>query len=260
MKFLFLFFFLSISTYANKCDQTGTQIMKKQNEEQSINSEEEIQHIVIQNQKTKRKEERKLKRLMTKSTDSKKSLLYFYAPKEINGSGLLSWREGSDENQWLYLPALKKLQRIATGSKKNYFMGTDFTYGDLDGEVLEKNNYTCLKAGPCDKGRKCYIIAAKPTNRAESRNIGYSKRMLLVDTKRYTTTRIVYFNLKGEKFKEAKYLNWKQEKNVWRPNLAVMDRFGIQKTYIKIQSRSINERIDSKKFNKRFLTKEMHMK
>jgi hypothetical protein len=233
--------------------------MKKQNKLQSISSEEEIQHIVIQNQKTKKKEERKLKRLMIKKDASKKSLLYFYAPKEINGSGLLSWRQDSDENQWLYLPALKKLQRIATGSKKNYFMGTDFTYADLDGEQLEKNKYTCLKVTPCAKGRFCFIISAKPVNRIQSRSTGYSKRMLLVDMKRYTTTHIVYYDLKGEKFKEAKYLNWKNENNVWRPNLAVMDRFGIQKTYIKIKSRNINKNIDPKKFSKRFLTKEMHM-
>lgn len=260
MKYLVFILFYNSMSYASKCDQSGSQIMKLQNKKQSVRSEEEIQHIVILNQKTKIKEERKLKRLMIKKENSKKSLLYFYSPKEINGSGLLSWHEGGDENQWLYLPALKKLQRIATGSKKNYFMGTDFTYADLDGEILEDNKYTCLKTTPCAEGRYCYIIEAKPVNRIKSRSTGYSKRMLLVDVKRYTTTSIVYFNLKKEKFKEAKYLNWKNQKNVWRPNLAVMDRFNIQKTYIKIQSRAINESIDSKKFNKRFLSKEMHMK
>jgi hypothetical protein len=242
------------------CDQSGKDIMAKQNQKQSANSEEEIQQIIILDIKTQKKKNRKLKRFMMKKGDDKKSVLYFYEPADINGSGLLSWQKSASENQWLYIPALKKLQRIASGSKKNYFMGTDFTYADLDGEVLDKSNYKCLKMTSCKDKSACYIIEAKPINDERSRQIGYTKRLLLVNKKRLTTEKIIFYNLKGAKLKTAEYLEWQKIGSLWRPNLAMMDRHKVQKTYIKIVSRKINTTIDPIKFSKRFLKKEMHMK
>lgn len=248
-----------LSIQANKCDQSGKEIMAQQNKVQSAKAEEEGQEIVILDTKTNKKEKRKLRRLTMKKGDDKKSLLYFTGPKEIKGSGLLSWRNNKSENQWLYIPSLKKLQRIASGSKKNYFMGTDFTYADLDGEILEKNNYKCLRTIKCHKGDDCYVIEAKPINEKEKRNTGYSKRMLLVHKKRLTTDKIIYYNLKNQKFKTAQYMEWVQVSGLWRPDLAMMDRHGVQKTYIKILKRKLNKTIDKVVFSKRYLEKEMHM-
>lgn len=262
--FLVAFSFLFISapaTYA-QCDKNGAEIMKAQEKAQSANSEEESQEIVILDVTSNKKESRQVKRFSTKK-DSKntKSVLYFNEPATIKGAGLLSWKENGEDNQWLYVPELKKLQRIASGSRKNYFMGTDFTYADLEGENLDKNKYTCTSVVGCQKNKsKCYIIEAKPLDDAEARNIGYSKRMLLVDTKDLITLKIVFFDLRGQKLKTAEYANWAQVGKLWRPNLAIMDRHGVQKTFIKVNSRKLNKPIDDIVFAKRYLEKEMHIK
>ncbi len=236
--------------------------MEEQNKVQSAKSEEESQEIVIIDSKTSKKQKRNLKRYMIKGTgDDSKSVLYFLSPANIKGAGLLSWKQKSEENQWLYVPELKKLQRIASGSKKNYFMGTDFTYADLDGESLKKNKYTCQQTIKCQKGKsKCYVIEAKPISEQEERNIGYSKRMLLVDTKDLITLKIIFYNLKGEKLKTAEYANWEKSGKLWRPNLAIMDRHTIQKTFIKVKKRELNKPIKDIVFTKRYLEKEMHIK
>lgn len=254
----------SVSLYSSyaQCDKDGATIMQAQEKAQSANSEEESQEIVILDVSSNKKEKRQLKRFSTKK-DSKntKSVLYFNEPVTIKGAGLLSWKESGEENQWLYVPELKKLQRIASGSRKNYFMGTDFTYADLEGENLDKNKYTCTGEVPCQNGKsKCYVIEAKPINDGEARNIGYSKRMLLVDKKDLITLKIVFFDLRSKKLKTATYANWTQVGALWRPNLAIMDRHDVQKTFIKVNERKLNKSIDEMVFAKRYLEKEMHIK
>lgn len=263
MKFLtlLLMFSMNLSPFA-QCDRKGPEIMNQQEEKQSVNTEEESQEIVILDVQSKKKENRKLKRFSKKEGSKKtKSLLYFSDPVTIKGAGLLSWKNPGDENQWLYVPELKKLTRIASGSRKNYFMGTDFTYADLEGEDLDKNKYTCLKEMKCQQGKSsCYVIEAKPVSEEESRNIGYSKRMLLVDKNELFTLKIVFFDLKGQKLKTAEYANWTKVGKVWRPDLAIMDRHGVQKTFIKVLTRSLNQKIDEMVLEKRYLEKEMHIK
>jgi hypothetical protein len=246
----------------SQCDNKGPAIMEAQEKRQSAKTEEEAQEIVILDVTSNKKEKRQLKRFyQEEDAKNTKSVLYFNEPTTIKGAGLLSWEEGGTENQWLYVPELKKLQRIASGSRKNYFMGTDFTYADLEGENRDKNVYTCTGEVSCQKGKsKCYVIEAKPINEEESRNIGYSKRMLLVDKKDLITLKIVFFDLRGKKLKTAEYANWTQIGNLWRPNLAIMDRHDVQKTYIKINSRKLNKKIDPIVFAKRYLQKEMHIK
>lgn len=263
MKFLtVLIAFTMFSQSYAACDKDGLTIMKEQDKRQSVKSEEESQEIVILDVASNKKENRTLKRYQIKRGEKNtKGLLYFNEPATIKGAGLLNWKDGADENQWLYVPELKKLTRIAGGSKKNYFMGTDFTYADLEGEDLDKNNYTCGQEVKCQNGKSmCYVIEAKPKTEEQARNIGYSKRMLLIDKKELFTLKIVFFDMKGQKLKTAEYANWTKVGNVWRPDLAIMDRHGVQKTFIKVKSRKLDQKIDEVVFEKRFLQKEMHIK
>lgn len=120
-----------------------------------VTYEMENQELVLLDIKSKQKESRKMKFYAKNIDGNKKTLLSFMEPKEIRGAAVLNWSEGGDDNQWMYLPALKKLQRIASGSKRKYFMGTDFTFADLDGENTKRNKYNCLKEG--------LVMAASPS-------------------------------------------------------------------------------------------------
>jgi hypothetical protein len=63
-------------------------------------------------------------------------LIVLDSPKSISGTALLTWDSKQRENdQWLYFPAKGDLQRVAAGSKKGYFVGTDFTFEDMEPEV-----------------------------------------------------------------------------------------------------------------------------
>jgi hypothetical protein len=257
----FLITFFSLSNLYAKCSINGMAIMQKQDKLQTVKSEYEDQEIVLLDIKSKQKEKRGLKRYAQKTDgDNQRALLTFSQPKEIKGAALLNWREGGSDNQWLYLHELKKLQRIASGSKKKYFMGTDFTFADLDGEKLKENNYTCLKEETCAKDQTCFIIEATPLNKEIAKNTGYTKRTLYVDKVKFTTQKIDYYDKRKRLLKTVEYLKWVKEGNVWRPNLAAMNRHGKHKTYIKVTKREINKKINDLIFSKRYLEKEMHMK
>jgi len=263
MKIAILVFLFSTSfTVQSACSKDGKSIMELQEKKQKVKFESEVQSVVLLDVKSKQKEKRTMKHYAVKSSDgSEKALLTFVEPADIKGSAVLNWRDKSSDDQWVYLPALKKLQRIASGSKRKYFMGTDFTFADLEGEVLKNYNYTCEKEEACpSKKGKCFVITATPKDKNIKRTTGYTKRTLWVESNRYVTHKINYHNLKGKHFKTAEYLKWKQEGKVWRPNLAVMSREGKHKTYIKVKKRTLNTEIKDVVFSKRYIEKEMHIK
>lgn len=127
-----------------------------------------------------------------------KSLLRFSQPKEINGTGFLTWDKigPNPDDQWLYLPALKKVRRIRTKEKGRSFMGTDFSYEDLSGRDLNADKYE-LVGEEIIHGTDCYKIKASPKEKGTQ----YSARIVWVDKKNSLMKRVEFFNKKGTRFK-----------------------------------------------------------
>ncbi|MBT3479706.1 MAG: outer membrane lipoprotein-sorting protein [Candidatus Marinimicrobia bacterium] len=148
-----------------------------------------------------RRRSRELISIEKKYEDGKfksKSLLRFSQPKEIMGTGFLTWdRLGSEsDDQWLYLPALKKVKRIRTKEKGRSFMGTDFSYEDLSGRDLDADEYE-LMGEDIIHGADCYKVKANPIEKGSH----YSSRIVWVDKKYSLMKRVEFFNKKGTMFK-----------------------------------------------------------
>jgi len=78
--------------------------------------------------------------------DGDKSLTIFDKPRDVQGTALLTFthKTGSDD-QWLYLPALKRVKRIASNNKSGPFMGSEFAYEDISSQEVEKYTYKYLQ-------------------------------------------------------------------------------------------------------------------
>src|SRR6266850_2190588 len=101
-----------------------------------------------------------------------------------------------DDDQWLYLPGVKKVKRIAASGKKNRFLGTDFAFEDLRPEALAAHRYESAGAEALD-GQDCWVIEAFPATERQAADSGYSKRRLWV---RKDITQIVkreFYDTKG---------------------------------------------------------------
>lgn len=130
-----------------------------------------------------------------------KRTVRFLSPADINGTAtLLIEHAGRDDDLWIYLPALKKVRRLSASNKKDSFVGTEFSYGDVIGHRPEEWNHVLLREEPLD-GEACYLIESVPKNETVKSNSGYSKRISWIRKDNFVAARVDYWDLGGELLK-----------------------------------------------------------
>ena len=138
--------------------------------------------------------------------DSDKSLLIFDRPNDIKGTALLTYshKKGPDD-QWLYLPALKRVKRIASNNKSGPFMGSEFAFEDLSSEEVEKYTYKFIKNETID-GVDYYIVERYPVDPKS----GYTRQTLWYNKEEYRIHKIDYYDRKNDLLKTLTYHNYNQ--------------------------------------------------
>jgi len=147
------------------------------------------------------------------------SIAIFDSPADMKGTLLLTRaRVGADDDQWLYLPALKRVKRISSSNKTGAFFGSEFTYEDIAAPEIGKFTYEYLGTRPCG-GRTCLVVARKPAYR----NSGYSKLITWFDSKTYRVERIEYLDRRGKMVKVLGLADYKLYKGrFWRARTLTM--------------------------------------
>ncbi|MYK30676.1 MAG: outer membrane lipoprotein-sorting protein [Boseongicola sp. SB0670_bin_30] len=134
------------------------------------------------------------------------NLMFFLSPSNVRNTGFLThdFRDPDrDDDQWLYLPELRKTKRIAGSSKSQSFMGTDLSYADMTRRVTDEWNYRLL--GERDvRGVAAWLIEATPASAAVSERYGYAKSVMFVRKDIDVVVRAVHWLTKGG---ELKYLD-----------------------------------------------------
>jgi hypothetical protein len=105
------------------------------------------------------------------------TILFFLSPADVKDTGLLTYDYDDaerDDDQWLYLPALKKTKRIAAADKSGSFMGSDFSYADLTQRDVDRYDYRLLEEAQRD-GVPIWRVEAVPNDPAEISETGYTK-------------------------------------------------------------------------------------
>lgn len=153
------------------------------------------------------------------SDDGDKALTIFDSPKDIQGTAFLSFSHNNkNDDQWLYLPALKRVKRISSRNKSGPFMGSEFAYEDLSSFEIEKFNFKYLKDEPCG-AQKCYVVESIPTDKYS----GYSKIITWLDQAHYRVHKVDYYDRKKSHLKTLTATNFKLYKGkFWRPLNAMM--------------------------------------
>ncbi len=132
-------------------------------------------------------------------SEEKRTALFYKYPSNVKGTSFLIFdyeRLDVDDDQWLYLPALRKVRRISTSNRGDYFLGTDFTYEDikLEGRVsTEDYNFTIVKR---EAGQ--LLLQAIPKSDAVAKELGYSKVEFWVSTAHWMITKADYWDVKGK--------------------------------------------------------------
>lgn len=152
--------------------------------------------------------------------DGDKSLLIFDRPRDIKGTALLTYshKEGPDD-QWLFLPALRRVKRIAAHNKSGPFMGSEFAFEDLISEQVENYTYKYLRDETYD-GTECYVIERYPADPSS----GYTRQVVWYDKGEYRINKIEYYDRKNDHLKTLTYHDYMQYLGkYWRAHKMVMN-------------------------------------
>ncbi len=151
--------------------------------------------------------------------DGDKSLLVFHSPADVAGTKFLTFsHKRGDDDQWLYLPALKRVKRISAANKGGAFMGSEFSYEDMGAPELEKFTYRWLRDDDY-KGRRVFVIERVPVDRHSL----YSRQVVWIDQEFYIPWKVAYYNRRGDHLKTLTYHKYKHYLGrYWRPGRMLM--------------------------------------
>ncbi len=138
--------------------------------------------------------------------DGDKSMVVFDYPRDIKGTALLSYSHIlKPDDQWLYLPALKRVKRISSNNKSGPFMGSEFAYEDISSQELKKFQYKWLRDEACDKS-VCFVLEQRPLYE----NSGYTRQVAWYDKETYRLQRVDYYDRRNALLKTLIFSKYQQ--------------------------------------------------
>ncbi|MDE0532230.1 MAG: outer membrane lipoprotein-sorting protein [Albidovulum sp.] len=188
-------------------------------------------------------------------------LLFFLDPPNVRNTGFLTYDyqdPGRDNDQWLYLPELYKTKRIAGSDKSQSFMGSDFSYADLNRQVLDEWKFKLL--GERDvRGNKAWLVEATPVSEDVEQRYGYSKSVLFVRSDLNMVVRAVHWLAGGNRLKYLDIVNLQKIDGIWTATeldmRTVQAKETLHRTVMKFRNVRYNQNLDESIFTQRRLEK-----
>ena len=156
-----------------------------------------------------------------------KSLVVFDSPRDINGTALLSHAKIIDpDDQWLYLPALKRVKRISSTNKSGPFVGSEFAFEDFTATELNKYAYKWIGEESCGEFT-CDVVERYP----RYENSGYTKQVSWIDQSVYQVRKLDFYDRKDSLLKTLEFHDYREYAgNIWRAHLFSMKNHQTEKS------------------------------
>lgn len=180
-----------------------------------------------------------------------KMITFFESPPDVKNTGFLSWSywdEEKDDDQWLYLPALRKIRRIAASNKGDHFMGTDFTYDDMGERKVEEDRHILLRSEAYQE-TDCYVVESIP----KKAKYIYSRKITWVDKKHWIPLKVDYYDRKDRLLKTLQ-TDWQLIDDIWTWKRSEMaNHLTGHRTVIEITEANLNVGLTDSDFVERTL-------
>ncbi len=191
-----------------------------------------------------------------KADGSEATLFKFTAPPVIQGTGLLIVDTAKPVNDiWMYIPATRRIRRIAGAEKSNWFMGTEFTHEDF--EDYKSNAYTfeiSRDDEPCGDQQRCYVINAVASDANERDASGYGKKVYWIEKASMYPVRVDYIDKTGVPVKRLDVRMLTKLGSYWRPQVYEMRNLANKRvTRLTAVSREVDGKLDDFYVSQRYL-------
>ncbi|MBA59800.1 MAG: outer membrane lipoprotein-sorting protein [Gammaproteobacteria bacterium] len=183
--------------------------------------------------------------------DGDKTLMVFDTPHDVKGTGLLTYTHLVEEDdQWLYLPALKRVKRIASKNKSGPFVGSEFAYEDLSSQEVTKYTYKYLR-DEIINGIECFVTERYPVDQYS----GYTRQVTWIDKDHYRLQKVEYYDRKNKHLKTLTFKTYRlYENRFWRAgSMTMTNHLSKKSTELKWNGYTFNRGINDQDFGKNAL-------
>lgn len=183
--------------------------------------------------------------------DGDKGLTIFDQPRDVKGTAFLNHSHIQQaDDQWLYLPALKRVKRISSRNKSGPFMGSEFAYEDLSSFELEKYTFNYLKDEEYN-GYNTFVMEQTPTDK----NSGYTKQLVWLEQSEYRPLKVEFYDRKGALLKTLTFAQYEQYLGqYWRAHkMEMINHQSGKKTTLTTQDMEFKTGLEERDFNKNAL-------
>ncbi len=156
--------------------------------------------------------------------DEKRTAIFYLKPKNIKDTAFLTYDyddKETDDDQWLYLPAMRKVRRISASDRGDYFLGTDLSYEDIKLETrVSVKDYTRKTIGEdVVDGVHCYIVEETAIDNETAEELGHSRRESCVDGTIWMTRRSKFWDLQNKPLKTTHFKNISKVQGLWTAHI-----------------------------------------
>ena len=237
---------------------SGREIMERVDaRDDGDNSIQDLEMILIDKNGNQRK--RSIRSFGKDKGEDKQSIMFFLTPADVKDTGFLTYDyddDDADDDQWLYLPALKKVKRIASSDKSGSFMGSDFSYADMTERNLDNYDYTLMKETEVD-GVPVWQVESIPNNEKEIDETGYTKSVVFIRMDNYVMIRSVNWVKKGKRLKYFEVETLEEIDDIWVATEMHMTLKKGKKTLHKTVLTSSNVRFNQDLAESQFTTRQL---
>ncbi len=230
-------------------EETGLQIATQARESQRGFGKLTATQTMILRNKQGQESKRQLRiKVLEVANDGDKVLFVFDEPRDVKGTAFLTHGHKQEaDDQWLYLPALKRVKRISSSNRSGSFVGSEFAYEDMTPQEVEKFTYKYLRDEPCGE-LNCTVIEAFPTDKKS----GYRRQLIWHDKEAFRVWKIHYFDRKDAHLKTLILDDYNQHLGqYWRANSLMMENHRSGKSTTMIWSNyQFDADIDENEFTK----------
>ena len=211
MKYLWLVMLPALllmqNSNAETAEEKGLNIAREANQRDlGWQDNQSVMRMVLRNRQGAESIRQIRSRALEVTGDGDKTLIVFESPLDVKGTSFLTHSHARQaDDQWLFLPALRRVKRIGSANKSGPFMGSEFAYEDISSQELDKYTYKYIRDEKID-GRDTFVTEQYP----QYEHSGYTRQVVWIDKQMYQPLKTEFYDRKNTLLKTLTFHDYKQ--------------------------------------------------